>query len=116
MKTLVQLFVILLALSLPNLASASKQTGKVKNLIVRASDGLTYLYLDSATPSDKPDCAANPYWMIKDENSEVGKKQYSMLLAAHAAGRKISITGTGTCTRWGDGEDINAINLLPAEV
>lgn len=79
---------------------------------VRASDGLTYFVLDSVTPTDKPTCATIKYWMIKDENSEVGKKQYAMLLAAHSAGRAIKVVGMGTCSRWGDGEDVNSIELL----
>ena len=89
--------------------NASTQTGKVTKIYVRASDGLTYFVLDSAAPSDKPACATKAYWMIKDENSEAGKKQYSMLLAARSSGKTVTVYGSDTCTRWGDGEDVNSI-------
>jgi hypothetical protein len=47
--------------------------------------------------------------MIKNENSVAGKSQISLLLAAQAAGKPVAITGAGTCTRWGDGEDIDVL-------
>ncbi len=108
----VSMLVSLVLVGLVNIVSASTQEGKITHLFVRASDGLTYFFLDSAIPNDKPACATHNYWMIKDENSEVGKKQYAMLLAAHSAGRTIKVSGMGTCTRWGDGEDVNSVVLL----
>lgn len=94
-------------------AFAGSQTGKVTNIIVRQSDGLHYFYM-SGTGENRPDCAAShTYWMIKDENSTVGKTQFSMLLTAYASGRTITVAGTNTCTCWGDGEDVNVIQLRP---
>lgn len=87
-------------------------TGKVDKVFVRDSDGLTYFTLKDATVENKPACATNAYWMIKDENSESGKKQYSMILAAQASGKKVQVVGYNTCTRWGDGEDVNVIIVL----
>ncbi len=60
---------------------------------------------------DSPACATISYWMIRDENSNSGKQQLSMLLAAHAAQRSISVHGMNTCNRWGDGEDVDYIRL-----
>jgi len=85
---------------------AGEVTGKITSVLVRQSDGLTYFHVD-ATPTGRPACAAaTTYWMIKDENSEAGKKLYSMILAARASGAEIRVVGANTCTRWGDGEDI----------
>lgn len=61
---------------------------------------------------DAPDCAVKGYWIIKDENAEAGKQQYSMVLAAFTSGKTIKISGSNTCTRWRDGEDVNEIMLL----
>ncbi|RYV04082.1 hypothetical protein SOPP22_01380 [Shewanella sp. OPT22] len=92
---------------------AGQQTGTVGTFIVRSSDGLIYFYIKGETASGRPDCAkGHSFWMIKDENSETGKKQFSMLLAAKLSGSQIKVTGTGECTRWGDGEDVNGIQLL----
>lgn len=83
-------------------------TGTVTQVVVRASDGLVYVVV-SGTPTGKPACAVGGYWMVANETSDVGHKQYAMLLMAQATGTRITIWGSGTCTRWGDGEDIDTI-------
>ncbi len=90
---------------------AGTQVGTVSSVIVRASDGLTYFTLNGAAKSGNPACATKSYWMIKDENSEVGKKQYAMVLAAQASGRELTVVGMNSCTRWLDGEDVNWMQL-----
>ena len=77
------------------------------------SDGLHWFVLEGVH-SNKPSCAANQnYWMIKNENSQAGKTQISMLIAAHSAGRSVAVDGANSCTRWGDGEDADTITALP---
>jgi hypothetical protein len=93
------------------LATASEVTGNITYLEVRDSDGLIYTVIAGAR-SAKPACAQSTYYfMIKDENSGTGKRTYAMLLAAKLAGKAITVYGTGTCTRWPDGEDISGVNL-----
>lgn len=101
---------VLLALGCMS-ANAGSQVGKVTGLLVRATDGLVYFEIEGGVASDKPACAARTYWIIRDENSEVGKKQYAMLLAAQASGRELAVRGMNTCDRWGDGEDVNWLQL-----
>lgn len=102
-------FSVVASLSLATLpVLAGEAVGKVTDLMVR-SDGLIYFHLSTA-PSARPACAAaHTYWMIKDENSNYGKQQLSQLMMAISSGSTISVIGTGTCTRWGDGEDVNMI-------
>mgnify|MGYP003386732552 CR=1 FL=1 len=107
MKHLIGILLIALAFN----ASAGSQTGTLDYVIVRASDGLVYFTLKDGALNNRPDCATIAYWMIKDENSNAGKQQYSMILAAHAAGKTVSVTGMNTCSRWGDGEDVNTIQI-----
>lgn len=91
---------------------AGNVEGMVGSLSQRASDGLIVVYI-SGTSSGRPACAASQlYWLVKDENSNVGKGQYAMLLAARLAGKTVRVVGSNTCTRWGDGEDINYIEIL----
>lgn len=91
--------------------SAGTASGTITQLIVRASDGLVYVHL-SGTPQNRPACAAKfSYWMIKDENSETGRRQLAMLMMAQASGKAVHITGSNTCTRWADGEDINLLQI-----
>ena len=83
--------------------------GTITYLYQRASDNLIYVQVTGAV-SDRPACAAaTTYFMVRDENSNTGKGQFATLLAAKIAGKAISIQGMNTCTRWGDGEDINFI-------
>lgn len=106
MKKLVMLFCCFIS----GAGFSGTQEGKITEVLVRQSDGLHYFFM-SGTASNKPSCAINTYWMIKDENSLAGKSQFSMVLTAYASGKTVRIDGTGACTRWSDGEDINVIYL-----
>lgn len=102
------LFSLLLLVS-AGMAQAGQQSGKVTKIIIRDTDGLVLFYLDG-TPQWKAPCATFPYWIIRDENSETGKRQIAMLLAARASGATITVIGANVCNRWGDGESVNEIH------
>lgn len=92
-------------------ALASEMTGKLVYVIVRDADGLIYVAVDGPrTP--RPACAQGDYFMVKDENSATGKRTYAALLAAKVAGKTVHIWGAHSCTRWPDGEDIHAVQVL----
>lgn len=91
-------------------AFVSSQTGQVSKLFIRSSDGLIYFFL-SGPLSTPAACATGGYWMIKDENSPTGKRQFALLIAARLAGTPVTVTGTGGCTRWNDGEDVDLITI-----
>lgn len=101
-----------LCLAVPALALAGNQTGTIDVIHVRASDGLVYFTLKGSAKTSSPACATIGYWMLKDENSAPGKRQYALLLAAQAAGKTIVVTGANTCTRWADGEDVDNISII----
>ena len=100
---------ICLSIQLPA-AFAGDHTGKVVQIITRASDGLHYFYLDGSG-SNKPACARYGYWMIKSEASQTGKDQFAMILSAMATGQTVKVSGANTCTRWSDGEDVDGISI-----
>ena len=102
--------IIVIGLNYAALSHASEQYGKVKELIVRGSDGLHYFWLEGAS-TNKPACSKNSYWMIKDENSAAGKAQLSIILSAQAQQKSIRVVGSGSCTRWADGEDVDYISI-----
>jgi hypothetical protein len=105
-----RIFFLILLFTLFSADSFSgQQSGTVAKIIVRASDGLVYFTVKGPAIANAPSCATHGYWIIKDENSNAGKQQYALILSAHATGKRISITGMNTCTRWGDGEDVNSI-------
>jgi hypothetical protein len=108
MKNFIGIILIILSFN----SYAGSQTGTVNYIIVRASDGLVYFLLKGGALDSQPACATHGYWMIKDENSNAGKQQYSMILAAHASGKTVKVTGMNSCSRWGDGEDVNSIQII----
>ncbi|EPG38531.1 hypothetical protein F907_01116 [Acinetobacter colistiniresistens] len=112
MRYLSQLILLFSSIFFINNVSASEYTGKIEAIVVRDSDGLVYIYLSGNRSSDIPDCAKNTsYMMIKNENSPTGRRQLAMLMMAQATNKTVSVTGTNKCTRWPDGEDIEAIIL-----
>lgn len=72
---------------------------------------MVYFTLKEGALNDRPDYAKIAYWMIKDENSNVGKQQYSMTLAAHATGKTVTVKGMNTCGYWADGENVNTVQI-----
>jgi hypothetical protein len=94
-------------------AFAAGQTGFIRDLYVRDSDGL--ILVDLFGPADfrvvHPACASQTYWVIPSETTESGKRLFATLLAALIAGEKITIYGKNTCTRWANGEDIDTVGV-----
>lgn len=99
-----------IAATLSTLSIAGEQTGLVTEIAVRASDGLVTFKLSNSAGLTRPYCASQTYyWIIKDENSESGKRQLALLLMARAEKLPVTVKGTGACTRWADGEDVNLL-------
>jgi hypothetical protein len=71
---------------------------------------LIYFSLN-AVKTNSPACATANYWIIRDENSNAGKQQYAMLLAAQLSGQMVYVIGSNSCDRWPDAEDANEINI-----
>jgi len=110
MKKMINQFVVfLIFVASPFAANAGSAVGMLSWIII--SNNMAYFSLSGA-PTGRPTCAANTmYWMIKDETSSLGKQQVALLLTAKAAGKVVSVTGTGTCTKWPDGEDAAFIGI-----
>ena len=101
---------VLLASLVVHVCFAGQQTGVVASLVKRNSDGLLYFYISGSAPG-KPACATQSYWIIKDENSNSGKQILALLMMARSTGQAITVQGSNTCTRWGDGEDVDSVFL-----
>lgn len=83
----------------------------VSNLYFMPSGAV--LFHTGAARTDVPACAAGQAarWAI-DTNTAAGKAQLAGLLAAHAAGKKVSVSGTNTCNIWADTESVSYL-LVP---
>lgn len=91
-------------------AIAGTQTGFVKDIYVRDSDGLILVDING-TASGHPVCAQQPYWIIPNESSDSGKRLLTLLLSAQLSFRVVTIIGKDTCNRWPDGEDIDSVGI-----
>jgi hypothetical protein len=111
MMKLIKFVFAALCLSTSGASYAGTQTGTIATLYVRASDGLVFFVLNGPAIAAGPACASGRYWMLKDENSAAGKRQLAVLIAAQVSGKAITVVGFDTCTRWGDGEDVNQISV-----
>ena len=109
MRKLIYISLLLCSLFTAPAWAAGTQTGQVTMVMVRASDGLVWFNMNGKA-TGHPSCAFYNYWMIKNENSNAGKQQLTQLLTARASGQAITVTGSGTCTRWPDGEDVGEID------
>jgi len=92
-------------------AFAGTQTGYVKDVYVRDSDGLVLVDLFGTATGRAPCALGTSYWIVANESTDAGKRLYSTLLAAQLAGRLVSIEGKNTCSRWPDGEDIETVGV-----
>lgn len=101
-----------LCISVSPLCFAGNQSGTINYVNVRYSDGLIYFHIVGGAKVGSPSCATYDYWIIRDENSNAGKQQYAMLLAAQASGKVVTVHGLNSCARWGDGEDVNDIQII----
>ena len=83
----------------------SSQDGTVLQLRVRATDGLVYVYVNGPRTA-APGCATDTFFSVANETSVAGRQQLAMLTMAQAAGKRVTIYGTGACARWPSAEDI----------
>jgi hypothetical protein len=95
-------------------ATASGQTGFVKTLYVRDSDGLIFVdlfgWVDYGDYS--PACPrAHSHWIVPDETTDSGQRLFATLLEALVTGHKIRIQGRHTCNRTSEGEDIESVEV-----
>jgi len=92
-------------LAAPLAHAQSSQDGTVLQIRVRATDGLVYVYINGPRTT-APGCATDTFFSVANETSVSGRQQLAMLTMAQAAGKRVTIYGTGACARWPSAEDI----------
>jgi len=86
----------------------SNQSGAVKDIVERPSDGAVLVSLTGPLHA-KASCSAGSYWVIKDEKTRSGKIQRDALEKARSEKQNVTFIGAGSCSRVSDGEDIDSI-------
>jgi hypothetical protein len=93
-------------------AIAGAQTGFIKTLYVRDSDGLIFVDVFGWRDFDNYlGTCPRTHWIIRDESADSGKRLFATLLEALISGHKIRIQGKDTCTRSSEGEDIESVEV-----
>jgi len=91
---------------------AGSQTGFVKTLYVRDSDGLIFVDIFGWRDFDNYVGSCNrSHWIVPNERTDSGKRLFDTLLEALVSGHKIRIQGRDTCTRSSEGEDIVSVEV-----
>ena len=98
---------IIISILFSNFALAGSGSGEVKIEHVGkwGDKSIVFFYTDEF--EDKPEC--NKYqgrWTINID-TEIGKAQYSLILAAQASGSEVRVNGMNTCNLWFNSEDVH---------
>jgi len=107
--------VLVVGLLLANSAFAGVvQEGVITRLMIDKVHGNKLFIKVSGTHSEKLECHTNGTWQfVMPLSQELDKTIYvSMLLAAHASGKKIRLDGNNSCDVFGSIETLRRIETL----
>jgi hypothetical protein len=88
-------------------AVAGNETGAISPGWFAYSDGIVFLFL-SGTHNGSP-CTQAERWAI-DPATPVGKTHLTVFMLAYAAGKRVALTGDGTCVH-GNTEQVTVITV-----
>jgi hypothetical protein len=101
---------LVIALGMAANASASSIGPALPSFLTYRSDGVAFVYLSGTRTGTIPACASpsgNYHRFAINSTTPAGKSQLAGLIAAHAAGETIWLTGTGDCGVLGDTESVS---------
>ncbi len=100
-------------------ASAGTETGTIlfghgQYGSTETSAGFTFFFLEGGNKIDNPACstASGGQRWVFDNDWPAAKYQIATLLAAFAAGKRVTVVGSGTCLVWGDSETAIDIKIV----
>lgn len=100
----------LIALGIAANAWASGGGPALPSFLTYRSDGIVFVYINGTRTGTKPACAtagSGTYFRFAvNSTTAAGKSQLAGLIAAHAAGEKIWLNGTGDCDVYSDTESL----------
>ena len=96
MRTLSLLVVGALLATSPQGVWASEQGGKVTRVAIGSTPPSAFGV--DGTRTAMPACATDGSWVIAPTSDDSSKEMFSAVLTAFAAGKKITVVGTGNCS------------------
>lgn len=93
---------VLVSLSLlAGSANAGTSTGPIAMIMAHVGDIVIF---DAGSHQGKPAChTVGEQWALSLA-TPTGRAMYALLLSAQIQGKSVSVTGSGTCSAWGDRE------------
>ena len=110
-------YLILIILSMLSALSnsATQSNVTIQTLMMDTSANKTdRLFIQTNVPRDSaaPECQTSGRWsFVLPLQTDHQNRMYSMLLAASAAGEKLTLLGTGLCDSWVDIETLYRIEV-----
>lgn len=99
--------VLVALLAFPAQAGTS-DLGKITGVLPHTG---AFFFNMTSNRTSAPSCAtAANRWVINSATSQ-GQAMIAGLLTAYATGRRISVTGTGTCALWADTETVEYFQI-----
>lgn len=93
-------------------ALSSQQSGKITLVALGATPPAVFI-LDGAR-SSIPACATDSAWVIPPTADSTGQQLLSGILTAFAAGKTVSVVGSGTCSSLqANREQVDYITIVP---
>ena len=91
---------------------SSVEGGTISNIKIHNTTGTPVLMFSTNPYLEPPTCNANPAieWAVKLD--DFGKSVYSLILSAHAQGKKVFVHGDHRCDDWSDRESIFHITIV----
>lgn len=94
-------------------ANTSSSDTKVTDIAIAQEYG-EFAFIKLETPPSRSNCSTNNHWdYTLTLKTELGRAQYSTVLAAFLAGKTVSVSGVtgGLCNEFGSVESMNTITL-----
>lgn len=95
-----------------NSALAGTAQGVITKLHSGPAYGSLFFVTLSASATGIPPCKTNnAFQFVFDSATPAGRNTLAILMLAHAAGNKLTISGEGRCSLYGDTEDLRWVLL-----
>ena len=102
---------LLFSLLFPVAVFAGSGKGEVEIEAIGKWNSEQIVFFYTTSHENKPNC--NTYhkrWAL-DLSSDLGRAQYSLLLAAQSAGRMVEVRGHALCDIWSDSESVRWVGF-----
>ena len=96
----------------PAVAFSGDGEGLVEIEYVGNYNGTDKVFFFTSTHVARPACNTFGGRWVLDISTDIGKAQYSLLLAAQTSGKRVRVSGTNSCSQWPDSETATVVGNI----